>query len=192
MAQRYGRRRKRAHLAKIAELTESHQREVSLSIHLGSEVRRMRRELEDWDEEITRLLGEYSAFRRATPIVETTEPMREVPIRPRLRDALLRSVAAGEFLEMEQITRERMYRFIVLCEKDEMRMRRIIRLVEHDGLAGEFAYSISESMFRYGFGPREEEYLARKITHSFVVEFNKKRAESKDVHVRLVNEGRTQ
>lgn len=179
MAQRYGRRRKRAHLARIAELTEAHQRETSLCRHLGSEVRRLNSRMEEWDDEITRLLGEYSAFRRETPVVETSHPLRELPIRPRIADAYRSLAMAGGFPEMETMVRERMYRFFVFCDQDDMRMRQIIRLIEHDRRTGEFAYSISEAVLRTGFGQREIEYLAMKIAREMSDAFNRRRDERK-------------
>lgn len=177
MAQRYGRNRKRANLAKIAELTAAQEREAGLAKYLGCELRRLRQELEDWDDEITRLLGAYSSFRRTTPVVETTHPLREVPIRPRIRDAYVRMDKAGEFVSMESFesfTRERMLRFIVMCESDDVGFRRIIRLVEHDSRTDAYAYSISEAMLRSGLGERDIEYLAREIARQFTTAFNQR------------------
>ena len=181
MAQRYGRNRKRAHLAKIAELTAAHEREANLAKHLGSEARRLRQELEGWDDEITRLLGEYSSFRRTTPVVETTRPLREVPIRPRIRDAYARMAEVGDLVSMDSLTRERMFRFIVMCEPDDVAMRRFVRLIEHDGRTDGFVYSISEAMLLGGLGERDIEYLVREIARQLVRAFNQRRIDRKFV-----------
>ena len=175
MSKRYGRNQKRAHRAQIAALTEAHERESKLAAHLGREVRSLRHEMEEWDDEIARLLGEYSAFRRQTPVVETGNPMREIPIMPRRHTM---SYAGDVTINASTYIRERMFRFIAYCQTDDIHMRRIMRLIEHDRRTDEWAYSVSELMLRAGFDNREVEYLAQQIAREFVAAFNRKRKEA--------------
>lgn len=177
MSKRYGRNQKRAHRAQIAALTEAHERESKLAAHLGREVRSLRHEMEEWDDEIARLLGEYSAFRRQTPVVESRQPMREIPIMPR-RHTMSYVKVTSTFSTVETYIRERMFRFISYCQTDDIQMRRIVRLIEHDGRTDEWAYSVSEPMLRAGFDNREIEYLSQQIARAFVAAFNRKRKEA--------------
>ena len=167
MAQRYGRSRKRAHLAEIARLGEAHQREAALTRSLASKLNNLQDEVRNWDDEITRLLGAYTAFQRATPVVKTSYPLRELPIRPRLADEF-KSGPVGAMVTEEYLIRDRMFRFVVLCHDEHLRMHRIVRLIEHDRRTGEYAYSVNDVMLRLGFGQRDVEYLSQQIARSFV------------------------
>lgn len=178
MSKRYGRNQKRAHRAQIAALTEAHERESKLAAHIGREVRSLRHEMEEWDNEIARLLGEYSAFRRQTPVVESRSPMREIPIMPRRHTMICAESVTSTFSTVEACIRERMFRFIAYCHTDDIQMRRIVRLIEYDRRTDEWAYSVSEPMLRAGFDRREVEYLAQHIARDFVAAFNRKRKEA--------------
>jgi hypothetical protein len=101
-------------------------------------------------------------------------PMREIPIMPRRHTM---SYASDLTITAETYIRERMFRFIAYCQTDDIHMRRIVRLIEHDRRTDEWAYSVSEPMLRAGFDEREVEYLAQHIARAFVAAFNRKRKE---------------
>lgn len=171
MSKRYGRNQKRAHRARIAEL----ERSSALEADKGADARRKYGDLQsavtEWDDEIRRLLGTYSALRFKTQEMETSHPIREMAVMQEVRpwsmdDGSLISPSAAEF-------RERMCRWVLKIEEDPMQYRRLFRFTETNGTGMVVAYSLSMDQFMlHGFGPRDELHLAREIARRMVQHVN--------------------
>lgn len=171
MGNRYGRNQKRQHRERIAALEKMHEIDRALLGKVSADLTSLRDEVEEWDEEIRRLLGNHSALRRDTPEIVSSNPIREMPLREPIQ-SLYGSDAAH--ITMAMPTRERMRRFIFTIRKDDLRMQRLIRFMEADG-AGGVAYSISETALRQGFGRREIAYMAHEIASNLVDYWNGQR-----------------
>lgn len=171
MANRYGRNQKRRHREQIAALQEASQMDRALLDRVSKRAADLDAEMTAWDEEIRRLLGTHSALRRRTPEMQSSRPIREMPIMQRITsyDAM-----GSDVLEMPANTRERMRRFVFTLERDDMRMQKLIRFMETDGRGG-VAYAISETALAQGFGRREIAYLAHEIAAKMVGHFNSER-----------------
>lgn len=170
MSKRYGRNQKRQHRARIAALEEMHEMDRALLAERSAELSSLKLEVYEWDEEIRRLLGEYSALRRNTPELRSNHPIREMPI---FEPAPYR-YEPDVTLTMTMPTRERMRRFVFTIRKDDMRMQRLIRFMEADGDGG-VAYAISETALAHGFGKREIAYMAHEIASSMAGHWNNER-----------------
>lgn len=167
MGKRYGRNQKRQHRARIAALEEMREMDRAILRRTFADLAALKSEVEEWDEEIRRLLGEYSAFRRDTPEFRSNHPIREMPIIEPAPSAW----EPDAVLTIPVPTRERMRRFIFTINKDDMRMQRLIRFMETDGMGG-VAYSISETALMQGFGKREIAYMAHKIAANLAEHWN--------------------
>lgn len=170
MGKRYGRNQKRQHRARIAALEEMHEMDRAILRRTSAELAALKSEVEEWDEEIRRLLGEYSALRRNTPEFRSNHPIREMSIRDPAPSRYEPDVA----LTMTMQTRERMRRFVFTIRKDDMRMQRLIRFMETDGDGG-VAYVISETALAHGFGKREIAYMAHEIASNMALHWNNER-----------------
>lgn len=170
MSQRYGRKRKRAHLARITALEEENQRENALLRDKSRRLADLESEVVEWDAEIKRQFGEYSAIRRRTPQITSQYPIREMavyqPLSPRFD--------AYDLAAPMVMVKERMRRFVFERHDDVETMRRHMRFVDVDGRGG-VTYTMSEPAVSRGFGPREEEHIARTIARSMVNHWNGKK-----------------
>lgn len=169
MSKRYGRNQKRRHRDRIAALEQSQEMDRALLSRVSSELSSLRSEVEQWDEEIRRLLGEHSALRRETHEVLSRNPLREVPIRMPVSKPY--DVEAMDMVQPTMWARERMRRFVFTIQKDDLRMQRLIRFMEIDGYGG-VAYSISETALAQGFGRREIAYMAHEIATNMAGHWN--------------------
>lgn len=168
MGNRYGRNQKRRHREQIAALERAR---IEDKRRLDSALKRaadLDNEMQDWDEEIRRLLGTYSALRRSAPEFRSAHPIREMSIIEPMRFS---ASYGAEVAEMTMPTRERMRRFVFTLERDDIRMQRLIRFMETDGLGG-VAYSISDAALAQGFGRREVAYLAHQIAENLANHWN--------------------
>lgn len=170
MGKRYGRNQKRQHRARIAALEEMHEMDRALLAERSAELSLLKLEVDEWDEEIRRLLGDQSALRRETGEIKSRNPIREMPI---VKPVACYGPAAAH-ITMEMPTRERIRRFIFTINKDDTRMQRLIRFMESDGMGG-VAYSISETALMQGFGKREIAYMAHKIATNLADHWNSQR-----------------
>lgn len=166
MAQRYGRKRRRQHRERIAALEREATEIAAQRNRAQAEAARLDYEMREWDEEIRRLLGPQSAFRCEVAEICSPHPIREMPIMDRLRPFDM-----GDSVLMETPPRERIRRFVLTIERDDMRLKRLIRFMETDGRGG-VAYSISEEAARLGWGRREIQYIAQSVAENMVGHFN--------------------
>ena len=173
MASRYGRNQKRRARERIAALEKAHEMDRALLDYISKKAASLDAEMRQWDDEVRRLCGEYSALRRKTPTMETNHPIREMPILGRV-GRVYAEAAIAEASPMA--TRERMRRFVFSMDRDDMRLQQLIRFKETDGRGNVVAYSVSETALKHGFGPRDVDYLAREIAHNMVRFFNQKNA----------------
>lgn len=176
MGNRYGRNQKRRHRERIEWLERHYAAAKANAAQAVYELGLLQNEVQEWDEEIRRLLGEYSALRRRTPEMQSGHPIREMPIRERI--AYQRYSEYEGAMSMPSASRERMRRFVLTIERgDRYRMERFIRFMETDGLGG-VAYCISETALAHGFGRREIAYLAIDIAKSLAEHWNSHEAKS--------------
>lgn len=169
MSKRYGRNQKRHHRERIAALEQSREMDRALLSRVSRELSSLESEVKQWDEEIRRLLGEHSALRRDTPEIVSRNPLREMPIR--MPVSKLDDPEALDMVQQTTCARERMRRFVFTIQKDNFRMRRLIRFMEIDGCGG-VAYAISETALDQGFGRREIAYMAHEIAKSMADYWN--------------------
>lgn len=170
MGKRYGRNQKRRAREQIAALEESHIMDRALLADVSKRAAELDAEMREWDEEIRRLLGTYSALRRRTPEMLSSHPIREMPIHEPISH-MSRFDGEISMSEMTIPVRERMRRFIFTLSRDDIRMQRLIRFMETDGKGG-VAYSISEHAIANGFGRREIAYLAHEIASNMAGHWN--------------------
>lgn len=177
MGKRYGRNQKRRHREQIAALHETHVIDRALLDRTSMRAAELDSEMREWDEEIRRLCGEYSALRRVTPELKSRHPIREMPI----VEPLGTRPFGGEMeisASMTMNVRERMRRFVFTLEHDDMRMQRLIRFMEADGRGG-VAYAISDLALERGFGRREIAYLANEIATNMARHWNGQQAKER-------------
>lgn len=167
MGNRYGRNQRRRHRAEIARLTEAKRLETQIRLSLAEQLKQLRDDFQRWDDEIVRLLGAYSAFRRKTPVVEVTHPIRELPVyerASRISVSPFADVTRGDVAYM----RERMHAFLMELRKDEFSRSVMFRLIERDRRTGDVAYVISDTLLAAsGLGPLEIRHIAESIAAFF-------------------------
>jgi uncharacterized coiled-coil protein SlyX len=170
MSKRYGRNQKRRARERIAALEEAHTMDRALLADVSKRAADLDAEMREWDEEIRRLLGHYSALRRHTPQMQSSYPIREMPIHEPI-SRMSRFDGEISMSEMTMSVRERMRRFVFTIRRDDMRMQRLIRFMEIDGRGG-VSYAISERAIANGFGKREISYLAHEIASNMAHHWN--------------------
>ena len=167
MASRYGRKQRRQHRERIAALEDEVAAAWARESRALARAASLDNEMHNWDEEIRRLLGAYSAFRRTTPEMTSPYPIREMPIMDRVRP-----FAYSDRIEMDALPcRERISRFVLSLDRDDVSLQRLIRFMESDGKGG-VAYAMSEHALKHGMGRREVEYLFRSIAENMVKHWN--------------------
>lgn len=181
MARRYGRNQRRAHRETITR----QEREIEMAkrdvVNAWKRSKELEQEMLDWDEEIRRLLGDYSAFRRQTPELATQHSIREMPARLPTASFLW---GPGESMTMtmtEPVTepassRISIARFVASIDHHDLRMETTVRFREVNLGKGESAYCISDSMLAWcgGMGKREVQWLAHEIAKKLVAMFNER------------------
>lgn len=171
MSKRYGRNQKRRARERIAALEEAHTMDRALLADVSKRAADLDAEMREWDEEIRRLMGSYSALRRHTPEMQSSHPIREMVICEPLMNMAGFDAMDNELSSMTMSVRERMRRFVFTMKRDDMRAQRLIRFMEIDGKGG-VAYAISECAIANGFGKREISYLAHKIASNMAHHWN--------------------
>lgn len=167
MSKRYGRNQKRRHRERIAALEVSEQRLGDRAARSERALSTLRSEVADWDEEIRRLLGSYSAFQKDVPTFATDHPIREMPAMERLQPYA--DYGADIPFSMAMSQHIRMQRYITTIESDPIRWSKLIRFVEADRRGAHVAYSMSDEMVMQAkFGPREMHYLAERIAYELI------------------------
>lgn len=180
MASRYGRKKKRAHLARIAEL----QRESTIAVAhknraLGEaqeareQLRDMASEMDRWDADIAELLGDSSAL-LFTPrrFIESTEGwLREATILPTIGD----SYTEGPEVIPSHLAFARrvdIYRFVSeLSDEQRLDLKRYIRLRVAGGqnpVQSDWNYAVSAELFKRGLTERDAVYIAQQIGTIFM------------------------
>jgi hypothetical protein len=170
MSKRYGRNQKRRARERIAALEEAHTMDRALLADVSKRAADLDAEMREWDEEIERLMGSYSALRRHTPEMHSSHPIREMAFMEPVSRAIDFSAEISAS-DMVLNVRERMRRFVFTMNRDDMRMQRLIRFMEIDGKGG-VAYAISERAIANGFGKREISYLAHEIASNMAHHWN--------------------
>lgn len=176
MSKRFGRNQRRKMREEIARKTEAHERASALASYQSDIARRLEQELRDWDDEITHLLGVYSAFRRTTPDLSSRHPLREMPIEERLSFAQAwREVDLSVMMQPIEMMRVRMFRFLTSIDQEPVRMNWLIRLIETNYHEATVGYSMADPLWRHGgFGPRDVDWLARDIARKMKLHIDEK------------------
>lgn len=182
MAARFGRNKRRAARQAVATAeaaAEAAKRRLSEEyiqiIKFGDEHRALVKRVEEWDADVRRMLGEYSAFRfeAGRQKVQHPDPFRKVHVeRPmRVPTRLDDAVPTAEMIHSTFIT---LKRFVIRSDDDEIRLRKIIRLiVEYQGEEElHFAYDIDgKALMR--LGERDRRHLAQDVTDNLVAAVRK-------------------
>lgn len=197
MAQRYGRKQKRAAREKIAEL-ERHvqrQRDEAKAARSAEDVaeqtlERYVTQVKAWDQDLRTELGHRSAFRFDTALHKemAAYKLRQMPVRPRLSSFAFEEAAVA--MASAEATFVQVYRFLIdVSDADRMELSRYIRLritcgdepVWSPGEGGKpynWAYAISEDMLRRGMPERDMLHIAEQVGaqffHRLKAEFGRK------------------
>lgn len=169
MAQRYGRKRKRAHLELMARQQHKIDGFSIIAVKDKNRVNYLERLIAEWDHEISNLLGEYSAFLSSTPTmnVKHVEDVRRMALRVPLPK--LRGPEAFDMIDHVKQHSTYIHRFIMeINRNDPVYLRELIRLKISDTQAT-VQYAMSSEMIRARlFGDREMEWLANEIATQFI------------------------
>lgn len=170
MAQRYGRKRKRAHLDRIAKLEfelqfQASHAEVSAKIaqERGRQLSHLKSRVADWDHDVRHMLGEHSVLRLEVGeiFVDDLNQPRRVPSGPgplRIVDLSPHAPIGEIVMRIEPMV----HMLCSLSEPDAMTLRRYLRVkfTTHD----QYQYAFSESLWRdFHLGRVDQRLLIEEI-----------------------------
>lgn len=171
MGKRYGRNQKRKQREAIATLTEQNQSLQRLAVNAAGEAHKLNTLIEQWDDEMRRLLGAYSAF-RGYPDHKYVRKMPKCGERHYIpRDM---SVFDGPLTPIKciQDTFARLHLMLFEHSEDKYSLRQLMRTSFIDE-SGEVLYALAyqidgKSFLREMVGEREVASLSHQIAESFV------------------------
>ena len=179
MAQRYGRKRRRAHLAEI----ERQSQQIEKLTAVGSEYRadamrnearyeRLLAEMQDWDYDVRSLLGPYSAlaFRLADlPYRGHSSDVRRLPVPAPLRAPQTEDIGAlppDTIVERIAYLRHMLFNVVDENHLQELRTYLRLRITSTQLPPAEAVYAFSEAYWAHFRGPlsrRDIAYLAADV-----------------------------
>lgn len=162
MARRFGRNQRRRMREEIAALEVEVSDLKEARVNNMSHLRKLEHEVETWDDEISRLLGPFSSFRKDT---QRSSAMRG-PIHHMHVGGATPAPSVQEFVSDEKVMLdpvERMHRFVLSMDDLPHEAVRMIRFKESNGKL-DVAYSVSTlQIAQCGFTKRDTHHLAMKI-----------------------------
>lgn len=176
MSNRYGKNQKRKHRERIVELEREKTAVVTASKHLSAQHSLLVARVKDWDTEIDRTLGEFSALRFELPQAYWRFQSRygvTVPIKQDISYAFADEDALADAMTISQ---QRLASLRVERNDDLMKLRTIITVASECDGKRLFFYNYNIDGLRMLDGSRHErEFLARELLCAFTDKIAEKR-----------------
>lgn len=167
MAKRYGRNQRRRHREAISQLTHELHEEADRALQLYRDLHLLKEKVEEWDADVRRLLGTYSAFRFKTAKWKTDERLRRIPIELDVPPLTLRQ--RTESMPTHTVSAVDLCRLVIESEEDHLRLRQVVRLfVERSDGSNELHFAYAADYFQLmKLGRRDLAPMAEGIARAF-------------------------
>lgn len=176
MARRYGRNQRRAHRERIAQLDADLHSCEDYAAKSFSAVQRLENQIDEWEREICRCLGPYSALlpEPACMVVEHFERLRVLPVREPVSMTVPRFEEEQISISMPQA--ERMHYLMVALDEAPMEIRRQFRILVEAPKEHRYAMMISDTLFESAgvSGRHEAEFIAREVARQIAERMTKR------------------